>query len=106
MKDIIEACMNQCAWQRYQETTADTNYACVETIRYLLPIVIERELTGSQQLCMQLHYLEHRNQTEIARLLGITQPTVSRKLKTARKKVEKYLDYSLMAANKTSSFLH
>lgn len=106
MRDIINYCMEQAAKGLYEEAMQGTNHACIETIKYLIPLVIEQELSGDQKRCMKLHYFEQQNQTEIARQLGITQPTVSRKLKNARKKIGKYLNYSLLAAKKTSSILH
>ncbi len=101
-----ESYMDYIAWQQYQASCGTSNYASVETLKYMLPIIMERELTEQQRQCMQLHYFAHKNQTEIAGQLGITQSTVSRILKTARKRMEKYLRYSLMAADKTSALLH
>lgn len=106
MKSVIDLCMDNVAYQRYYDRLGTTNSACIEAIKYLMPIVIDKELKGDQKRCMKMHYFEHMTQQEIAIQLGVTQPTVSRKLKTAREAVKKYLEYSLLAANKTSALLH
>lgn len=103
MKDFIEYYLDELAWKDYQDACGESNRLSIETMKSILPMVIERELTAEQQDCVRLHYFEELTQAEIAGKLGITQSTVSRVLKTARKRVGRILKYSLQAAGKTFS---
>jgi len=65
------------------EQDRQRRYALQDFFRTVLPevkAVIESHLTPRQQQIITLYYFQGRTQEEIARLLGLTQSTVSRHL--------------------------
>ena len=70
----------------------------LEAARKVLGQAMERELTGRQLECVRLYYFEGCKQEEIARLLGVSKPTVCRHLQKARTRLERALSYAVAAA--------
>ena len=65
----------------------------------LLPVIMENELTERQSVCLQYKYLQHKSQREIAALLHLSQPTVSRHIQTAKDIVNHNLTYCYAAVS-------
>ena len=63
----------------------------------LLPVIMERELTQRQSVCLRYHYVQGKSQQEIAELLQLSQPTVSRHLQAAKNIVNTELAYCYAA---------
>lgn len=74
-----------------RDDTQDTEY---RRILQVLPHIIAGELTQRQQECVRLYYFEGMKMYEIADLLGIQTPAVSRHLKKARRRIEQILQYN------------
>lgn len=58
-----------------------------------LPLIMRNELTPKQLYCMRMFYVYGKNQMDIAKDLKLSQPTVSRHIKTAKEIVNKFLRY-------------
>ncbi len=71
-------------------------------MKAVFPIIIEKELTQKQSLCLRLYCIHHKSQAEIARQLKLSQPTVSRHIKTAKHIINKYLNYCYFAVKKSN----
>ena len=54
---------------------------------------VDGELTDRQRECVRLYYYEGRKMAEVAVILGIQTPAVSRHLKKARSRLENVLCY-------------
>lgn len=67
----------------------------------ILPIIMDNELTKRQSLCLKYKYIYGKSQAEIADLLNISQPTVSRHINTAKDIVNNTLTYCLFAMDKS-----
>ncbi len=78
----------------FEDNGFDEQRILVKSISKVLPLIIENELTQRQNLCLRMFYIFGKSQAEIARELKLSQPTVSRHLKTARDIVNKFLSYS------------
>lgn len=68
----------------------------------VMPIIMKNELTDKQSLCMRLFYVHGKNQTQIARELKLSQPTVSRHIKTAKDITNKCLSYCIYAVKQAN----
>lgn len=91
MIDFVEEYMSPKA------TPSDNGYdeqrILIKSISKALPLIIKNELTERQSLCLRLFYVFGKSQVEIARELKLSQPTVSRHIKTAKDIVNKFLSY-------------
>ena len=70
-------------------------------LKKVLPLIIDRELTERQRVCLNYKYVSNKSQQEIAQLLKLSQPTVSRHINAAKEIVNnklQYCVYSLLAA--------
>ena len=73
----------------------DVNYKSIsrQAIKEVLPIIINRDLTERQRECIEKRYYECKTQSEIAEELMLSQPTVSRHIKTAQEIIKNRLCY-------------
>lgn len=71
------------------------NYKSISrrAIKEVLPIIIKQDLTERQRRCVEMMYYEGKTQSEIARELLLSQPTVSRHIKTAQRIIRNRLFY-------------
>ena len=67
----------------------------MERLRRNLHKVRERELTERQQQMLRMYYDEGKSMAKIARILRINKSTVSRTIARGRKRIYRYLQYSL-----------
>lgn len=79
--------------QRWQNGEED-NSERLERLRRNLTLAL-RELTPTQRRQVEMYYFQHMKQTEIARELGVNKSTVSRGLTRAKRRLRRYLQYSL-----------
>ena len=79
-------------WNRHH--SAD-NSERLERLRRNLRQVRERELTPRQQLVLRMYYDEGKSMSRIAAALRINKSTVSRTIARGRKRLYRYLKYSL-----------
>ena len=68
-------------------------------IKKVLPLIIDRELTERQRICLNYRYVSNKSQNEIAELLKLSQPTVSRHINAAKDIVNNKLQYCVYAAS-------
>lgn len=100
MIDFIDSYMTD--KNRYEENDFDEQKILLKSISKVLPLIIENELTERQSLCLRLHYEHGKSQTEIARELKLSQPTVSRHLRTAKDITNKFLTYCFYSLKKSN----
>jgi len=75
----------------------DTERAEYKAFAKLIPIIMENELTKRQSVCLQYRYVYGKSQQEIASLLKLSQPTVSRHIRTAKAILNNELAYCYAA---------
>ena len=63
----------------------------------VLPYIIDQKLTEKQQVCIKYKYDLGKNQQEIANMLHLSQPTVSRHIASAKKILNDDLKYCFAA---------
>nr|WP_255575654.1 sigma-70 family RNA polymerase sigma factor [Caproiciproducens faecalis] len=68
-------------------------------IRGTLRRAMEGELTERQRDCLQLRYFEQKSVQEVAEIIGVTPPTVSKHLKKARERLRRVMGYSFSRLN-------
>ncbi|WP_294837103.1 helix-turn-helix transcriptional regulator [Eubacterium sp.] len=66
----------------------------------VLPLIMQEELTPMQSVCLRYRYENHKTQAEIANLLKLSQPTVSRHISSAKEKMNNSLGYCYIALSK------
>ncbi|MCC8073931.1 MAG: sigma-70 family RNA polymerase sigma factor [Clostridiales bacterium] len=69
----------------------------------VLELILKNELTTKQNLCLRMFYVHGKTQTQIARELKISQPTVSRHISTGRDILNKFLGYCVFAVKKANN---
>lgn len=94
MKDFVEAF--------YYEPPEEDGGFDVERAEYkafarLIPVIMENELTERQSVCLKYRYVYGKSQKEIAELLRLSQPTVSRHIQTAKAILNNELAYCYAA---------
>lgn len=100
MIDVIETfCFNN---ESDQGDGFDEQKATLSAMKAVLPLLIENELTPKQRACLTMFYISGKSQTEIAKILGLTQPTVSHHIVTAKAISNKILRYCLIAVAKAN----
>ncbi|MGN1124069.1 MAG: sigma factor-like helix-turn-helix DNA-binding protein, partial [Eubacterium sp.] len=87
---------------RFEEDGFDEQRILVKSISSVLPLIIENELTPRQSLCLRLFYVHGKSQTEIARQLKLSQPTVSRHIAGAKAITNKCLSYCFYSVKKAN----
>lgn len=75
----------------------DRERAVRKAISLILPLILENELTERQSVCFKYRYLSGKNQQEIASILKLSQPTVSRHISAAKDIVNNKLKYCYAA---------
>ena len=75
--------------------TAEDNHDQLERLRRNLRRAREQELTPRQREVLALYYDRGLKMSQIARKLGINRSTVSRTIGRAKKRLYRYLQYTL-----------
>ncbi len=88
--------------KQINEDGFDEQKITLKAVSNVLPIIIKNELTPRQSLCLRMFYIHGKSQIEIARELKLSQPTVSRHIKTARDITNKYLNYCTYSVKKAN----
>lgn len=78
----------------------DIQLAKNKAVSVVLPLIIKNELTQKQGLCLKYYYVNKKSQSEIADILKLSQPTVSRHISTAKDIVNSNLKYCYIALSK------
>lgn len=81
----------------------DSQLVSKAAIKAVLPTIMKQELTERQRRCLKMKYNENMTQTEIAKALKLSQPTVSRHIESARETVNNRLSYCISALNRANS---
>lgn len=100
MIDFVDTYMTDS--NRFEEDGYDEQRILVKSISSVLPLIIENELTPRQSLCLRLFYVHGKSQTEIARQLKLSQPTVSRHIASAKAITNKCLSYCFYSVKKAN----
>ncbi len=78
----------------------DFNRAKRTAFALILPKIMEGELTDRQRECIKMKYIRNMTQSEIADKLGISQPSVSRHIVSAKGIINDRLKYCYLALTK------
>ncbi len=68
-------------------------------MRGALRRAMEGELTERQRDCLRLRYFDQKSVQEVAEIIGVTPPTVSKHLKKARERLRRVVGYSFSRLN-------
>lgn len=66
----------------------------------IVPLIMNNELTPKQSACLKYKYISNKSQAEIADILKISQPTVSRHINAAKEIMNNSLQYCYIALSK------
>lgn len=80
----------------------DEQRILIKAVSQALPLIVKNELTQKQSLCLRLFYIHNKSQVEIARELKLSQPTVSRHIKSAREITNRFLNYCYYSVSKAN----
>lgn len=84
----------------YEKTDGyDREKARRSALKKVLPYIMKNELTERQRVCLLYRYSGKMSQGEIAELLNLSQPTVSRHINTAKDIVNGELRYCYFAVS-------
>lgn len=100
MIDFVDTYMTDA--NAYDDAGYDEQKILLKSMSKVLPLIIKNELTPKQSLCLRLFYVHRKSQTEIARQLRLSQPTVSRHIKTGKDITNKFLNYCYYSVNKAN----
>lgn len=87
--------------QPIQNEDNDATLAKQSALSLVVPLILENELTKRQYSCLRYKYVFGKSQAEIADLLKLSQPTVSRHITAAKEIVNNNLKYCYLAMSKT-----
>ena len=76
---------------------SDAQRARRRAFSLVLPVIIENELTQRQRICLSYKYVSGKSQQEIASIVKLSQPTVSRHINSAKEIVNNKLKYCYAA---------
>lgn len=96
MIDFISNCFER-AYKNDEDDGFDEQKVMIDSMKKVLPLILKNELTERQSLCMRLFYVHGKSQREIARQLGVSQPTVCRHIVTGKAVTNKILKYCTIA---------
>lgn len=91
--DRLEFALQLKELKRWQQGD-DDNTERIERLKRNLPKAVA-ELSDYQKNLVMLHYYNEMKQKQIAEMMGVNKSTISRGLKHARQKLQKYLQFSL-----------
>lgn len=63
----------------------------------IIPLIINNELSERQSICFRYKYISGKSQSEIAEILHLSQPTVSRHISSAKDIINSSLKYCAVA---------
>lgn len=75
----------------------DRERAKQKAFSVIVPMIMNNELTEKQSVCLRYKYLMGKNQAEIAEILNLSQPTVSRHISTGKDIMNNSLKYCYLA---------
>lgn len=75
----------------------DREKAKQKALEAVVPLIIDNELSQKQSICLRYKYINNKNQTEIAKILKLSQPTVSRHISAAKDIMNNSLKYCYIA---------
>lgn len=87
--------------QPIQNEDNDTMLAKQKALSVIVPLILENELTQRQYACLRYKYVFGKSQAEIADMLKLSQPTVSRHITAAKDIVNNNLKYCYLAMSKS-----
>ena len=100
MMDLIDAYYLE---DGYREEDVDSQKISRSAISSVLPLILKNDLTPRQRDCLKMKYVDELNQAEIAKRLGLSQPTVCRHISLAKDIVNNRLSYCLVAINRANN---
>ena len=81
----------------------DSQKVSRSAISSVLPLILKNDLTNRQRDCLKMKYVDELNQAEIAKRLGLSQPTVCRHIAMAKSIVNNRLSYCLVVLNRANN---
>lgn len=102
MISFVDSYMRDMNNYNIDDSELDEQKILIKSITGVLPKILEYELTEKQRLCIKLFYLQGKSQTEIARQLRLSQPTVSRHINSAKTILNKFIGYCFYSVKKAN----
>ena len=90
------------SYNPFEDRGCDQQRILRNSLYAVLPKIVKNELTQKQRLCFEMFYIDKKNQKEIASILRLSQPTVSRHIKSAEAIIEKIGSYCIFSISKTN----
>lgn len=90
------------SYNPFEDRGCDEQRILCNSLYAVLPKIVKNELTQKQRLCFEMFYIDKKNQKEIASILRLSQPTVSRHIKSAEVIIEKIGSYCIFSISKTN----
>ncbi len=81
----------------------DSQTVTKTAVSSVLPLILKNDLTERQRCCLKMKYSLKLNQEEIAKRLGLSQPTVCRHIATAKGIVNNRLSYCIVALHRANN---
>ena len=75
----------------------DREKAKQKALQAVVPLIMDNELSPKQNICLRYKYINNKNQTEIAQILKLSQPPVSRHIAAAKDIMNNSLKYCYIA---------
>lgn len=100
MKSFIEECVGE--YDVFDKCGYDEQKILRKSLSFVLPQIVERELTQKQRLCFEMFYMNKKTQCEIAQILCLSQPTVSRHIKSAENIINRIGKYCILGIKKAN----
>lgn len=101
MKDLIDNYYTNKNIVEYDDI--DSQQISKSAIESVLPLILKNDLTERQRVCLKMRYVQGLGQTEIARRLHLSQPTVCRHISLAKAIVNNRLSYCIVALNRANN---
>lgn len=100
MIDFVEEYMTDA--NKTEDDGIDEQRILIKSISKVLPLIMKNELTERQSLCLRMFYIFGKSQVEIAKELKLSQPTVSRHIKSAKDILNRFLSYSFYSVKQAN----
>ena len=104
MNDAFENSIELISEDLYACETNTSNSFTIGILKNMIPVILEKELTDRQRECIELAYFKNMSQRQVAKKLGLTQPTVKKNIDSGCERMKNILKYCFYVAEKAETF--